>query len=39
MIEHDLVQPFVKEIAGSIDGIQGLPKHLVEKLINEIEDI
>lgn len=35
MIEHELVQPFVKEIAGTLDGIQGLPKHLAEQLIDE----
>ena len=35
IIEHELVQPFIRNIDGSIDGIQGLPKHLVEQLIAE----
>eukprot|EP00603_Paraphysomonas_imperforata_P005244 CAMPEP_0114431718 /NCGR_PEP_ID=MMETSP0103-20121206/10759_1 /TAXON_ID=37642 ORGANISM="Paraphysomonas imperforata, Strain PA2" /NCGR_SAMPLE_ID=MMETSP0103 /ASSEMBLY_ACC=CAM_ASM_000201 /LENGTH=212 /DNA_ID=CAMNT_0001601321 /DNA_START=20 /DNA_END=658 /DNA_ORIENTATION=- len=35
IIEHPLVRPFIREIQGSEDGIQGLPKHVVLQLIKE----
>lgn len=35
MIEHELLQPFIRGIEGSIDGIQGLPKQLTARLIND----
>ncbi|XAR64124.1 hypothetical protein NMG60_11024349 [Bertholletia excelsa] len=36
MIEHPLIQPYVKEVAGAIDSVKGLPKALTEKLIREV---
>ena len=33
IIEHSLVRPFIREIIGTQDGIQGLPKHVVEELV------
>lgn len=38
MIEHPLVQPFVTQIEGSVDGVQGLPKLLTERLIKKASD-
>ena len=34
-VEHPLVTPFVKKIQGDLDSIQGLPKTLLSRLLDE----
>ncbi|XP_023646008.1 maf-like protein DDB_G0281937 isoform X2 [Capsella rubella] len=36
LIEHPLILPCVKEVAGTTDSVMGLPKDLTEKLIKEV---
>ncbi|XP_010481946.1 PREDICTED: maf-like protein DDB_G0281937 isoform X2 [Camelina sativa] len=36
LIEHPLILPCVKEVAGTTDSVMGLPKELTEKLIKEV---
>ncbi|XP_020409034.1 uncharacterized protein [Zea mays] len=34
-LTHPSVQPFVKELVGTVDSVRGLPRELTEKLIRE----
>eukprot|EP00884_Botryococcus_braunii_P012140 jgi/Botrbrau1/20927/Bobra.0135s0058.1 len=36
MIEHPLVAPLVRSLEGTIDSVQGLPRHLLLRLIAEL---
>ncbi len=36
MIEHPLVAPLVRSLEGTIDSVQGLPRHLLLRLIADI---
>lgn len=35
IIEHELMEPYVREIDGAPDSVQGLPLDLLERLLNE----
>jgi septum formation protein len=35
MVEHPLLQPYLKRIEGSMDGVMGLDAQTVERLLNE----
>ncbi|KAL9446017.1 hypothetical protein AB3S75_013820 [Citrus x aurantiifolia] len=35
IIEHSLILPYVKQVAGAMDSVMGLPKAVTEKLIKE----
>ncbi|KAI4316818.1 hypothetical protein L6164_024759 [Bauhinia variegata] len=35
VIEHPLISPFVKEVAGTMDSVMGLPKALTKRLLKE----
>jgi septum formation protein len=35
-IEHPLVQPCIQSVEGSLDSIEGLPVHVVERLVTQI---
>lgn len=39
MIEHPLVAPLVRSLKGSMDSVQGLPRHLVLRLIADIAQL
>ena len=36
MVEHELVQPYLRRIDGSIDGVMGLDAKTVERLLDEL---
>jgi len=39
MVEHPLVQDYIEKIDGSVDGVMGLSKSVVLKLLREIKDL
>ncbi|CAM9233482.1 unnamed protein product [Choristocarpus tenellus] len=39
MVEHELVQPYVKEIRGTIDSVMGLSKPLVLRLVDSLYSV
>lgn len=36
MVEHEMVQPFILKIDGTIDSVMGLSKPLVLKLLDQL---
>ncbi|XP_031111082.1 7-methyl-GTP pyrophosphatase-like [Ipomoea triloba] len=36
LIEHPLIQPYIKRVAGATDSVMGLPKALTQRLITEV---
>lgn len=36
MVEHDLVQPYITNIDGTIDSVMGLSKQLVLRLLAQL---
>lgn len=36
LVEHPLMQPYIKQMEGTIDSVMGLPKALTQKLITEV---
>lgn len=39
MIEHPLVAPLVRSLKGSIDSVQGLPRHLLLRLTADVAQL